>query len=68
VHGTLIEALQIKIVAIWLFGIFGCAVTDGLLGEMVSPADGVGPGMVVGALLFVCLRLFMPKQPAKQNL
>jgi hypothetical protein len=57
-----------KIVAIWLFGIFGCAVTGGLLGEVVRPADGGGPGMVVGALLFVCLRLFMPKQPAKQNL
>lgn len=57
-----------KIVAIWLFGIFGCAVTGGLVGEMINPTDGAGPGVLFGAFLFVCVRLFMPQHAAKQNL
>jgi hypothetical protein len=57
-----------KNVTIWLFGIFGCAVTGGLVGEMINPADGAGPGVLVGVLLFVCIRLFMPERPAKQHL
>lgn len=57
-----------KNVAIWFFGIFGCAVTGSLVGELINPTDGAGPGVLVGALLFVCIRLFVPEQLAKQRI
>jgi hypothetical protein len=57
-----------KTVAIWVFGIFGCTVMGALIGEMISPANGAGPGALVGFCLFACVRFFVPVLPSNQNL
>lgn len=44
-----------------------CGKRGGLVGELINPTDGAGPGVLMGAPLFVCMRRFMPEQPAKQQ-
>jgi len=57
-----------KSTTVWFFGIFGCAVTGALIGEMIEPSVGTEAGAVVGALLFTVMRLFQRTGLAKPNL
>jgi hypothetical protein len=62
------KGCRMKSTTVWFFGIFGCAVTGALIGEMIEPSVGPGAGAVVGALLFTFMRLFQWTWLAKSNL
>lgn len=56
-----------KSVAIWFFGLFACSVTGALIGEMIDPTSGAGPGALLGIVLFGLMRFYMPEQPPERT-
>lgn len=54
-----------RTLGIWTFGIIGCAVAGGMIGDLIKPYGGgdLG-GAIVGICAFSCLRLWVaPRKP-----